>query len=112
MELRAAPMPMDEFGVLPDALRGALARGCQSVLLTPRAQAPTGAAWDRARARELAEVLASRPDVLVIEDDHAGPVSGATAYSAVGGGQRGATIRSACKSRGPGLRPGGLARAA
>ncbi len=104
MDLRAAPMPMDEFGVLPDALRGALARGCQAVLLTPRAQAPTGAAWDRARARELAEVLASRPDVLVIEDDHAGPVSGATAYSVVGGAQRWATIRSASKSLGPDLR--------
>ena len=104
MDLRVAPMPMDEFGVLPDALRGALARGCQAVLLTPRAQAPTGAAWDRARARELAEVLASRPDVLVIEDDHAGPVSGATAYSVVGGAQRWATIRSASKSLGPDLR--------
>jgi DNA-binding transcriptional MocR family regulator len=104
MDLRVAPMPMDEFGVLPDALRGALARGCQAVLLTPRAQAPTGAAWDRARAGKLAEVLATRPDVLVIEDDHAGPVSGAGAHSVTGGAQRWATIRSVSKSLGPDLR--------
>jgi DNA-binding transcriptional MocR family regulator len=104
MDLRVAPMPMDEFGVLPDALRGALARGCQAVLLTPRAQAPTGAAWDRARAGKLADVLATRPDVLVIEDDHAGPVSGAGAHSVTGGAQRWATIRSVSKSLGPDLR--------
>jgi DNA-binding transcriptional MocR family regulator len=104
MDLRVAPMPMDELGVLPDALRGALARGCHAVLLTPRAQAPTGAAWDRARARKLAEVLATRPDVLVIEDDHAGPVSGAGAHSVAGGTQRWATIRSVSKSLGPDLR--------
>jgi DNA-binding transcriptional MocR family regulator len=104
MDLRVAPMPMDELGVLPDALRGALARGCQAVLLTPRAQAPTGAAWDRARAGKLAEVLATRPDVLVIEDDHAGPVSGAGAHSVAGGAQRWATIRSVSKSLGPDLR--------
>jgi DNA-binding transcriptional MocR family regulator len=104
MDLRVASMAMDEFGVLPDALRGALARGCQAVLLTPRAQAPTGAAWDRARAGKLAEVLATRPDVLVIEDDHAGPVSGAGAHSVTGGAQRWATIRSVSKSLGPDLR--------
>ena len=104
MDLRVAPMPMDELGVLPDALRGALVRGCQAVLLTPRAQAPTGAAWDRARAGKLAEVLATRPDVLVIEDDHAGPVSGAGAHSVAGGAQRWATIRSVSKSLGPDLR--------
>jgi DNA-binding transcriptional MocR family regulator len=104
MDLRVAPMPMDELGVLPDALRGALARGCQAVLLTPRAQAPTGAAWDRARAGKLADVLATRPDVLVIEDDHAGPVSGAGAHSVTGGAQRWATIRSVSKSLGPDLR--------
>jgi DNA-binding transcriptional MocR family regulator len=104
MDLRVAPMPVDEFGVRPDALRGVLARGCQAVLFTPRAQAPTGAAWDRARAAELAEVLATRPDVLVISDDHAGPVSGAGAHSVAGGAQRWATIRSVSKSLGPDLR--------
>ena len=104
MDLRVTAMRMDEFGVLPDALQGAVARGCQAVLFTPRAQAPTGAAWDQARAGELSEVLTTRPDVLVVEDDHAGPVSGVAARSVVGGSRRWATIRSVSKSLGPDLR--------
>lgn len=110
MGLTAVAMPIDDSGVRPDALRDALARGCQAVLFTPRAQAPTGAAWDQARAGELREVLASQPDVLVIEDDHAGPVAGAPAHTIVDGGrQRWATIRSASKSLGPDLRLATLA---
>jgi DNA-binding transcriptional MocR family regulator len=104
MDLRVTAMRMDEFGVLPGALEGALARGCQAVLFTPRAQAPTGAAWNQARAGQLREVLATRPDVLVIEDDHAGPVSGVGAHSVAGGAQRWATVRSVSKSLGPDLR--------
>ncbi len=97
-------MEMDEFGVLPDALREVLARGCQAVLFTPRAQAPTGAAWDQDRAGRLREVLTTRPDVLVVEDDHAGPVSGVTARSVAGVVPRWATIRSVSKSLGPDMR--------
>ena len=109
MGLTAVAMPIDDYGVRPAALRDALARGSQAVLFTPRAQAPTGAAWDQARATELREVLASQPDVLVIEDDHAGPVAGATAHTIAGGRQRWATIRSASKSLGPDLRLATLA---
>jgi DNA-binding transcriptional MocR family regulator len=104
LDVRAIAMRMDEFGVLPDALAAALARGCQAVMFTPRAQAPTGAAWDEARAGRLREVLAGWPDVLVIEDDHAGPVSGVPARSIAGTGPRWATIRSVSKSLGPDLR--------
>jgi len=108
MGLTATAMDIDESGVRPGALQGALARGCQAVLFTPRAQAPTGAAWDQARAGELREVLAGRR-VLVIEDDHAGPVSGAGAHSVAGKGERWATIRSVSKSLGPDLRLATLA---
>jgi DNA-binding transcriptional MocR family regulator len=104
MDLRLTAMRTDELGVLPDALAGALARGAQAVLFTPRAQAPTGAAWDQARAGELSEVLITRPDVLVVEDDHAGPVSGVAARSVASRSQRWATIRSVSKSLGPDLR--------
>ncbi len=104
MDLRVTAMAMDEFGVLPDALREVLARGCQAVLFTPRAQAPTGAAWDQDRAGRLREVLTTRPDVLVVEDDHAGPVSGVTARSVAGVVSRWATIRSVSKSLGPDMR--------
>ena len=63
MGLTAVGMPIDDYGVRPAALQDALAQGCQAVLFTPRAQAPTGAAWDQARAAELREVLASQPEV-------------------------------------------------
>jgi DNA-binding transcriptional MocR family regulator len=104
MDLGAVPMAMDEFGVLPGALDRALASGCQAVLFTPRAQAPTGAAWDAGRAAELARVLSARPGAGVIEDDHAGPVSGSATVSLSGDGRRWATIRSVSKSLGPDLR--------
>ncbi len=104
LDLRAVPMSMDECGVLPAALAGALSRGCQAVLFTPRAQAPTGASWDAARAAELTAVLATRPEVLVIEDDHAGPVSGSEAHTVSASAEQWATIRSVSKSLGPDLR--------
>jgi DNA-binding transcriptional MocR family regulator len=104
MDLAAVPMAVDDYGVRPDALRDALGAGSQAVLFTPRAQAPTGAAWDQARAGELAALLAGRPGVLAIEDDHAGPVAGAPAHTAVGATGRWATIRSVSKSLSPDLR--------
>jgi DNA-binding transcriptional MocR family regulator len=104
LDMSAEPMGLDESGVTPAALQAALARGCRAVLFTPRAQAPTGAAWDAERAASLAAVLAARPEVLVIEDDHAGPVSGAAAQSVAQVAQRWATIRSVSKSIGPDLR--------
>ncbi|HEX3924260.1 MAG TPA: aminotransferase class I/II-fold pyridoxal phosphate-dependent enzyme, partial [Streptosporangiaceae bacterium] len=104
MDLAAVPMAVDDYGVRPDALRDALGAGGQAVLFTPRAQAPTGAAWDEARAGELAALLAGHPGVLAIEDDHAGPVAGAPARTAVGATGRWATIRSVSKSLSPDLR--------
>lgn len=104
MDLTAVPMAIDDRGVLPDALGRALGAGCQAVVFTPRAQAPTGAAWDAGRAAALAETLAARPGAGVIEDDHAGPVSGSGTHTLAGCGQRWATIRSVSKSLGPDLR--------
>ncbi len=104
MDLVCVPMAIDELGATPQALAGALTRGCQAVLVTPRAQSPAGAAWDRARSVALAAVLASHPGVGVIEDDHAGPVAGVSAQSLSGGLRRWAVIRSVSKSLGPDLR--------
>ncbi|HEY7325576.1 MAG TPA: aminotransferase class I/II-fold pyridoxal phosphate-dependent enzyme, partial [Streptosporangiaceae bacterium] len=71
LDLTIVPMRLDERGVRPESLARAIASRCTAVVLVPRAQSPTGAAWDATRAGDLAEVLDSAPDVLVIEDDHA-----------------------------------------
>src|SRR2546430_664531 len=78
--------------------------GGPAVVLTPRAQNPTGAAFDQARARDLGAVLGRYAGVLTIEDDHAGAVSGAQAFSLAGAGERWAVVRSTSKWLGPDLR--------
>jgi DNA-binding transcriptional MocR family regulator len=111
MGFTAVPVPVDELGIRPGALDAALARGAGAVIMTPRAQAATGAAWDADRAGEIAEVLRRHPRAGVIEDDHAGPVAGAPAFSACartperpGAPARWVTMRSVSKSLGPDLR--------
>jgi DNA-binding transcriptional MocR family regulator len=98
------PVGVDDFGPLPDDFARALASGVQACILTPRAQNPTGAALDPKRARELRGILADHPDVLVIEDDHAGPVAGVPALSVCHRQSRWALVRSVSKSLGPDLR--------
>jgi DNA-binding transcriptional MocR family regulator len=99
--LRPAPVPLDERGMRPDALAAVLKTGARAAVLTPRGQNPTGAAFDAARAAELRELLR---DVLVVEDDHLGPVAGVPWCSAAGAGGRWAIVRSASKWLGPDLR--------
>jgi DNA-binding transcriptional MocR family regulator len=63
-------MATDEHGVLPSHLRAALEAGATLAVLTPRAANPAGTTWSAERLRELADVVASHPDVLVLEDDY------------------------------------------
>jgi DNA-binding transcriptional MocR family regulator len=104
MGLQVVPVAVDDRGALPEALERALDQGCDAVVLTPRAQNPTGAAWDEDRAASLAAVLARRPDVLVVEDDHAGPIAGTRAHTVCTGRERWATVRSVSKWLGPDFR--------
>lgn len=103
--LTPVPLPVDDRGILPDELESAARGALAALVLTPRAQNPSGAALDGERAAELRAALARRPDLLVIEDDHGGPVSGVPAFS-VGGGpiERWLVVRSFSKSLGPDLR--------
>jgi DNA-binding transcriptional MocR family regulator len=108
MGYAVTPVPVDDLGMQPAGLADALARGAGALILTPRAQAATGAAWNADRAAAISEVLRRYPSVGVIEDDHAGPVSGVPAFSVCGGPREGAdrwvVLRSVSKSLGPDLR--------
>ncbi len=109
MSFQPVPVPGDELGVRPEDLAAALGRGAEAVILTPRAQAATGAAWNAERAGQLHEVLGRHPGLVVIEDDHAGPVAGVPPVSAIAGLDRWAVLRSVSKSLGPDLRVAVLA---
>lgn len=107
--LRPEPVAIDEQGPRPSSLEAALDAGVRAVLLVPRAQNPTGAALSQERAEQLGTLLAEHPEVLVIEDDHAGPVAGAPYRSVVSTQGHWAVVRSLSKSLGPDLRVAVLA---
>jgi aspartate/methionine/tyrosine aminotransferase len=104
----AVPVRLDEHGMLPEALRAALARRPAALLLQPRAQNPTGASMTVGRAEELARVIRSSDDadaLVVIEDDHSGLIS--TEGDVTLGAwlpDRVVHVRSFSKSHGPDLR--------
>ncbi|WP_416972710.1 aminotransferase class I/II-fold pyridoxal phosphate-dependent enzyme [Streptomyces sp. 4F14] len=102
---RGAPVPVDDAGMRPDALRAALDSGARAVVATPRAHNPTGASLTSERAAELRAVLAGHPQVLVIEDDHFSAVS-ARSYHRItpASTARWALVRSVSKFLGPDLR--------
>ncbi|MBI3048148.1 MAG: aminotransferase class I/II-fold pyridoxal phosphate-dependent enzyme [Acidobacteria bacterium] len=100
-----APVAIDDAGLVPRALEEALRRGCRAVIVTPRAQNPTGAAITAERAEQLRRTLRRFSGVVVIENDYAGPVAGTPARTVRGGGEAPwAVIRSTSKFLGPDLR--------
>lgn len=101
--MRSVGVTVDDRGMSPESLASRLP-GVAAVIVTPRAHNPTGAAVDGARRTELAAVLDERPEVLVVEDDHAGPISGVELASLGGGRPRWAFIQSVAKALGPDLR--------
>ncbi len=101
----AEPIAIDEYGPAPAAIKSALKAGVRAVVITPRGQNPTGAALDRKRAMELRAAMAANPELLIVEDDFAGPVAGVPAMTAIDRGrERWAIIRSVSKALGPDLR--------
>jgi DNA-binding transcriptional MocR family regulator len=103
LSLIAVPVAVDDEGLRPDALRET--SSAAALIVTPRAQNPTGAAFSERRVRILRTLLRHRPELLVIEDDHAGPVAGAPYVTIVDHTrERWAVVRSVSKSLGPDLR--------
>lgn len=107
MGLRPVPIALDEDGIRPEALEAALAAGIRALVVTPRAQNPTGARFTPKRASQLKSLLDQHPSVLLVEDDHAGTVSGAARHSLAPKGGQGrpwVVVRSVSKFLGPDLR--------
>jgi DNA-binding transcriptional MocR family regulator len=99
------PYAIDDDGPLADSFEAALSARARAAIVTPRAQNPTGAALTLARARELASALRQHPSVILIEDDHAGPIAGVPAVTLCDGTQTNwAVVRSVSKFLGPDLR--------
>ncbi|MGE3180442.1 MAG: aminotransferase class I/II-fold pyridoxal phosphate-dependent enzyme [Phycisphaerae bacterium] len=98
------PVAVDGEGLLPDALEHACRQRIGALILTPRAQNPTGAALSATRARALRRVLARHEDVVVIEDDH-GALTSDTPLEVLHTKQnRWAYVRSFSKGLNPDLR--------
>ncbi len=99
---RPVAVPVDAEGMTVEGLRAALDAGVRAVLLTPRAQNPTGASLSAERAAALRALLAAHPYVLVIEDDHFSLLSSQPLHSVIGAGhRRWALVRSVSKFLGP-----------
>ena len=75
--LTPQPCAIDDEGLVPDAFEHALTPHTKAVLVTPRAQNPTGAAMGTRRAADIARLLRRRSNVVLVEVDPVGPVSGA-----------------------------------
>ncbi|WP_030901337.1 aminotransferase class I/II-fold pyridoxal phosphate-dependent enzyme [Streptomyces sp. NRRL F-5126] len=102
--LRPLPVGVDDAGPLTADMAHALAAGARAVVVTDRAQNPTGAAVTEARAAELRALLASRPDVLLIEDDHGHAIVDLPLHPLAGSTAHWALVRSVAKAYGPDLR--------
>ncbi|MFI8790224.1 aminotransferase class I/II-fold pyridoxal phosphate-dependent enzyme [Streptomyces sp. NPDC055105] len=102
--LHLVPVGVDDDGPLADEVERALSAGARALVVTDRAQNPTGAAVTAPRARALRKVLAAHKDVLLIEDDHGHGIVDLALYPLAGVTRHWAFVRSAAKAYGPDLR--------
>ncbi|MFJ8082721.1 aminotransferase class I/II-fold pyridoxal phosphate-dependent enzyme [Streptomyces sp. NPDC096205] len=102
--LRVHPVGLDDDGPLVDDVRAALEAGARALIVTCRAQNPTGAAVGATRARALRAVLREHPETLLIEDDHGHRIVDLPVHPLAGATRHWAFVRSAAKAYGPDLR--------
>jgi DNA-binding transcriptional MocR family regulator len=102
---KVVPFSVDDEGPIPESVEQAVRRRCHAVVVTPRAQNPTGAAITASRAADLQRVLRPFTNVLVIENDYAAPIAGAPPVTVVNESRaHWAVVRSVSKFLGPDLR--------
>jgi DNA-binding transcriptional MocR family regulator len=106
--LSAEPVCVDDDGPLVADLARALGRGVRALVITNRAQNPTGAALSADRAGALRGLVAGG-DLLIVEDDHCAGIAGAPLHTLAGSTGHWAFVRSASKAYGPDLRVAVLA---
>lgn len=99
------PVELDEAGPVPASLAAGLELEPVACFLQPRAHNPTGVALHLARARQLVDLLAEHPRVVVVEDDHGADISSAAPVS-LGAWlpERTVHVMGFSKSHGPDLR--------
>ncbi|MEU7170784.1 aminotransferase class I/II-fold pyridoxal phosphate-dependent enzyme [Micromonospora tulbaghiae] len=102
--LRTVGVPVDDEGPTVGGVRAALAAGVRALVVTSRAQNPTGAAVSAGRADALRTLLAGRADLLLIEDDHAAELARVPLCPLAGATPAWAFVRSVSKPYGPDLR--------
>ncbi|MET7737786.1 aminotransferase class I/II-fold pyridoxal phosphate-dependent enzyme [Streptomyces sp. NPDC005402] len=102
--LRIAPVGVDDEGPRPEDVRRALESGARALIVTDRAQNPTGASVTATRARALRAVLEEHPDVLLVEDDHGHGIVDLPLHPLAGVTRHWAFVRSVAKAYGPDLR--------
>lgn len=102
--LRTVPVGVDDEGPLPDDVERALDAGARAIVVTDRAQNPTGAAVGAGRAKVLRKILGAHPEVLLIEDDHGHGIVDLPLHPLAGATRQWAFVRSVAKAYGPDLR--------
>ncbi|MDT0611017.1 aminotransferase class I/II-fold pyridoxal phosphate-dependent enzyme [Streptomyces lancefieldiae] len=102
--LRTIAVGVDDEGPLPEEVRRALAAGARALVVTDRAQNPTGAAVSATRARALWSVLREHPRTVLIEDDHGHRIVDLPLHPLAGATRTWAFVRSVAKAYGPDLR--------
>ncbi|MFI7078263.1 aminotransferase class I/II-fold pyridoxal phosphate-dependent enzyme [Micromonospora sp. NPDC049903] len=102
--MRPIGVPVDDDGPMVAGVAAALAAGARALVVTSRAQNPTGAAVSADRAAALRALLAEYADLLLIEDDHAAELARVPLHPLAGATGSWAFLRSVSKPFGPDLR--------
>lgn len=97
-------IPVDESGPTAEGVAEALSAGVRAIIVTNRAQNPTGATISAERCDELRDMLSGQPDLLLIEDDHWAELSQTPLHHIGNVTGRWVFVRSTSKPCGPDLR--------